>query len=373
MSVVRWGFLSTASIGHKNWQAVKLSDNGVIAGVASRSDESAQGFVQQCQSWCPFPDSPRAFGSYDQLIADNQVDAIYIPLPTGLRKEWVIAAANAGKHVLCEKPCACSADDLAEMIDACRANNVQFMDGVMFMHTERMNRIRKTVDDGQSVGDLRRVHCQFSFCADEEWMQSDIRIDSTLEPQGCLGDLGWYCIRFILWTLQWQMPERITATMLSERHREGSPQPVPTEFSAELFFPQGVSACFYCSFITHHQQWANISGTRGYVHVNDFVLPYRGDQARFDVSNADFVMDKCDFEMIDHRRTEVIQEAGNSAPNSEETRLFRKFNELVLSGKPDYQWADIALKTQQVLDQCLSVARNSVATPAWPAPSPESI
>ena len=353
MSQVRWGFLSTAHIGHKNWQAIKLSGNGTVAGVASRNLPAAEQFVRQCQGWTAFDAVPASFGSYRELIDSDRVDAIYIPLPTGLRKEWVIAAARAGKHVLCEKPCAASAEDLGEMIQECRDHNVQFMDGVMFMHTERLNRLRHTLDDQTSIGDLKRIACQFSFCADEEWMQTNIRLDKSLEPQGCVGDLGWYCLRFILWAVQWKMPDRVNATILTARHRTDSPGPVPVEFSAELCFPDGVSATFYCSFITHHQQWANISGTKGYLHINDFVLPYKGDHATFEISNADFVTNQCDFEMLNHRRQETIDESANSAVNSQETMLFRKFNDLVLAGKPDYNWADQSLKTQQVLDQCL--------------------
>ncbi len=71
------------------------------------------------------------------------MDAVYIPLPTGLRQEWVVRAAEAGKHVICEKPCAVSAADLSEMISACRKNRVQFMDGVMFMHNPRLGRVRE--------------------------------------------------------------------------------------------------------------------------------------------------------------------------------------------------------------------------------------
>ncbi|MGI9515478.1 MAG: Gfo/Idh/MocA family protein [Pirellulaceae bacterium] len=362
MTPLRWGFVSTAQIGKRNWQAVKNSGNGIVAGVASRSRDRASEFIDECQGLCSFEQRPEAFADYLDLIRSDSIDAVYIPLPTGTRKQYVIAAAEAGKHVMCEKPCASNSADLQEMVDACRRNNVQFMDGVMYMHTARLGQLRQVLDDGASVGDLKRITCQFSFCADEAWFRSDIRLDSALEPQGCLGDLGWYCIRFVLWAMNWKMPRRVTATTLTERHREGSPGPVPVEFSAELFFPGDVSAAFYCSFITHHQQWANVSGNRGYVHVNDFVLPYAGDETRFEVSNADFIMDGCDFSMIDHRRTVTVAESGNSTENSEETNLFRNFSELALSGQPDDHWCEISLKTQQVLDACLEAARSSSQT-----------
>jgi predicted dehydrogenase len=91
------------------------------------------------------------------------VDAVYVPLPTGLRKEWVVRAAKAGKHVVCEKPCAVNAVILEEMLSACRKNNVQFMDGVMFMHSQRLARVRETLDDGASVGQIKRIVVAIQF------------------------------------------------------------------------------------------------------------------------------------------------------------------------------------------------------------------
>src|ERR1044071_2954397 len=105
---LRWGILSTAQIGRKNWKAIRHSGNGRIVAVASRSLENSRRFIAQCQADAPFEPAPRALGSYEELLAAADVDAVYIPLPTGLRKEWVIRAAEAGKHVLCEKPCAVS-------------------------------------------------------------------------------------------------------------------------------------------------------------------------------------------------------------------------------------------------------------------------
>jgi predicted dehydrogenase len=96
-------------------------------------------------------------------LASDEIEAVYIPLPTGLRKEWVLRAAAAGKHVLSEKPCAVSVADLREMIEACRKHRVQFMDGVMFMHSRRLPRLREILEDGRSVGQVRRITSAFSF------------------------------------------------------------------------------------------------------------------------------------------------------------------------------------------------------------------
>ena len=131
MKKLRIGFLSTAGIGKKNWKAIFNSGNCVVAAVASRDVNKSLKYIADCQRKLAFAETPRAFGSYEELIASPDVDAVYIPLPTGLRKEFVLRAAAAGKHVLCEKPCAANAAELEEMLAVCRKNSVQFLDGVM--------------------------------------------------------------------------------------------------------------------------------------------------------------------------------------------------------------------------------------------------
>ncbi|MEM7012678.1 MAG: Gfo/Idh/MocA family oxidoreductase [Verrucomicrobiota bacterium] len=357
-NICRWGILSTAGIAQKNWDAIRNSGNATIVAVASRSEEKAQAFIDECQGQVAFPEAPRAIGSYEQLLASEDVDAVYIPLPTGLRKDWVIKAAQAGKHVMCEKPCAIHGDDLAEMIDACKAANVQFMDGVMFMHSQRLDSVREALEDGESVGDIRRIATQFSFCAPDEFREGNIRVHSGLEPAGCLGDLGWYTIRMTLWTMKYAMPKQVSGRLLAGHARDDSPDQVPTQFSGELFFENGVSASFYNSFETEHQQWVNISGSKGHLTINDFVLPYFGNELSFDVANAAFTQDTCNFTMEKHTRSIATREYSNNHPNAQETNLFRNFSALALSGQPDAHWPEIALKTQRVLDACLASARD---------------
>ena len=353
----RWGILGTANIAQKNWQAIRNAENASLSAVASRSVERAQQFIDLCQANVPHAPAPRAIGSYEELIAAPDVDAIYIPLPTGIRKEWVIKAANAGKHVLVEKPVGCNAADVAEMIAACRRNNVQFMDGVMFMHSARLGRLQEVLDDGTSVGRIRRITSAFSFCAPDEWVNSNIRASGELEPLGCLGDLGWYTIRFTLWVMNYQMPLRVSGRMLTQTRRPDSKSDVPIEFSGEMFFADGVSASFYNSFLNQNQQWANVSGSKGFATLSDFVIPAFGCESAFEIHNDTFHATGCQFDMEQHPRRIAVRESSNNAPNAQETNLFRKFSELALSGKPDNFWADIALKTQQVMDACVTSAQ----------------
>lgn len=353
----RWGILGTAGIARKNWQAMALSGNSAVTAVASRTLERSRRFTAECQAACPLPSEPTAVGSYAELLDRPDVDAVYIPLPTGVRKEWVIKAADAGKHVLVEKPVGVSAKDVSDMLAACERNHVQFMDGVMFMHSRRLATLRRTLDDGTSVGRIRRIVTQFSFNAPAGFAQENIRAQCQLEPHGCLGDLGWYTIRFALWVMNYELPTHVSGRRLAEAGHPESPDKVPFEFSADLAFPDGVSASFYCSFQTEHQQWANVSGTKGFVHVPDFVLPYSGDELRFDVTNSVFRTAGCDFDMEQRTRTVVVPEHSNSHVTAQETNLIRAFSALVTEKRRETQWGEIALKTQLVLDACWQSAK----------------
>jgi predicted dehydrogenase len=354
----RWGIMSTAGIARKNWQAIRNTDNATIVAVASRDAAKAKAFVDECQTQIPFDAKPDALGSYEALLSREDVDAVYIPLPTGVRKEWVIKAAQAGKHVMCEKPCADTLADLVEMTDVCRENNVQFMDGVMFMHSERMAAMRAVLDDGESVGRIRRIQAQFSFCAPDEFLTGNIRVNSALESLGCLGDLGWYTVRMTLWALNYELPVKVTGRLLATRQNDDSPEAVPMEFSGELIFANGVSAGFYNSFQTENMQLVNISGSKGYLTLDDFVLPFYGNRVSFETNSSSFSTDCCDFHMEEHTRHYAVREYSDSKPEAQETNLFHNFSALALSGTVDDTWPSIALKTQQVLNACLESARN---------------
>src|SRR4051794_18943294 len=103
MNKLRWGILGTANIARKNWRAILHSDNSVVTAVASRDAGRSGKFITEIQREASFEAVPAALGSYEELISSREVDALYIPLPTALRKEWVLRAAEAGKHVLIEK------------------------------------------------------------------------------------------------------------------------------------------------------------------------------------------------------------------------------------------------------------------------------
>jgi predicted dehydrogenase len=354
MSKLRIGFLSTAGIGRKNWKAIFHSGNCVISAVASRDLERSRRFIADGQRETPFETPPAPLASYEELIASKNVDAVYIPLPTGLRLEWVRRAAEAGKHVLCEKPCAVSVADLQEMISVCRKNRVQFMDGVMFMHSPRLARVREFLDDGKSIGAVRRISSAFSFLGSGDFPSNNIRVHGGLEPAGCLGDLGWYSIRFALWTMNWQLPREVTGRILSQSDAVSGRPSAPTEFSGELIFGGNVSMGFYCSFLAAFQQWVTVGGEQGWLHLPDFVHP-------FDSYEPVFVANRTEIRVGDGsaKCPPGVDAMGQGHPTAQDTRMFRNFANQVFSGKLNEDWPMWALKTQQVLDACLQSAQEA--------------
>ncbi|MFO1063982.1 MAG: Gfo/Idh/MocA family oxidoreductase [Pirellulales bacterium] len=360
-SVCRWGILGTAGIARKNWRAAGQTGNAVVTAVSSRTLESAQRFIDECSLDVRFDRPVTALAPYEALLERDDVDAIYVPLPTAMRKDWVIRAAEAGKHVLAEKPAASNASEVREMLAACEQHGVQYMDGVMFMHSSRLPLIRSLLNDPNKVGRVRRLASQFSFCGDEAFRTQNIRTDSRLEPHGCLGDLGWYCIRFFLWAMQGQMPTAVRARTLSTLQGVTSPDPVPGEFSAELVFPGGVTASFYNSFVTENQQWVNISGEKGYLTIDDFVLPFHGAESAVEVHNHSFFVQNTNFHMRRHSQRSAAREFSSGLVDAQEVQLIREFSRIVVSGKLDPQWPTWTLNTQLVLDACWESAKRNGA------------
>jgi predicted dehydrogenase len=154
-----------------------------------------------------------------------------------------------------------------------------------------------------------------------------------------------------------QLPQRVTGRLLAERARADGGAPVPVEFSGELLYADGVSASFFCSFRAENHQWAVVSGTQGYLTVPDFVLPFFGSEAGFEVNCPVFRVRGCEHNMESHPRRFAVHEYSNGAPDSQETNMIRTFARIVTSGQLELQWGDIALKTQLVLDGCLRSGR----------------
>jgi len=312
--VVRWGILGTARIAEKITRAIKLADGAELIAIASRNE-------QRARQWAKEHGLDRAYGSYRALIEDPEIDAVYIPLPPSMHMEWTIKAAEQGKHVLCEKPLASNADEGQAMVTACKNRNVQLMDGVIWVHHERTQMMKKILDEG-SLGLLRRVTAAFSFHWDEV-PNDNIRLKKELAG-GCLGDLGYYCVRAILWALG-DLPTGVYATA---RYRNA----VDFNLSGMLWFQGERIGSFDCGFDTVMRKWFEIAGTQGSLVCEDFVIPWDERTARFWVHRGS--------KDVDHKVKGCIQEV----------RMIEQFVHHVRTGELDDRWPNEALQTMRVCD-----------------------
>jgi predicted dehydrogenase len=181
--MLKWGILSTAKIGVKDViPAIFRSENSVVEAVASRDLTRAQNVADQFGI-------PQAFGSYDELLACDDIDAVYIPLVTSEHAEWTINAANAGKHVLCEKPMALKADDIHAIILAADRNKVVVSEAVMITYHPQWLKVRELIASG-AIGELTHVQSAFTYFNDDA---SNMRNIPELGG-GALLDIGIYPI-----------------------------------------------------------------------------------------------------------------------------------------------------------------------------------
>ncbi len=350
---VRWGILGTAQIARKNWQALRDAGNTRLVAVASRSLSRAQAFVAECQSAVPHETPPEALGSYDELLNRPDIDAVYLPLPTVPRETWALKAAARRKHLLIEKPIASTAARAAEIIQACADHQLQFMDGVMFMHSKRIQLLSKELHE--SIGVPKTLFSQFSFPAGADFFADNIRTQANTEPLGCLGDLGWYNIRLALHLAGESRPIRVRGKILKAHPQSG----VPLSFSGELLFETGFLSTFHCSFEAANAQWATLTGSLGIVTLPDFVLPFANQPPRAILRQSEFTTSGCHFAYHENASTFTTAEPANNAPNSQESAMFREFSRLVRAGTPNTYWPATSLATQQTLDACLHSARTT--------------
>ena len=222
MARVRWGVLSTASIGRLVIEASRKATDAEFVAVASRDPARARAFAGELGL-------EASFGSYEELLASGAVDAVYVPLPVAMHTEWTVKALEAGKHVLCEKPFATSAEDAARCFDAAEAAGRRCVEGLMWRHHPQTTLARKLVADG-AIGRLAYVRAALSVHVEP----GDIRRSVELGG-GALNDLGCYCVSGI--RLFAGEPSQVYATQV----RDG-PAGVGLRLAATLRMPGDVLA-----------------------------------------------------------------------------------------------------------------------------------
>ncbi|KAJ3675525.1 hypothetical protein LUZ60_004567 [Juncus effusus] len=343
---IRFGILGCAMIARKFCRAVSLLPVGsaTISAVASRSLDKAQSFVDSNST--NLPSSVKILSSYESLLDETSIDAVYIPLPTSLHVEWAVKAAERRKHVLLEKPAAICAEDLERILESCANNGVFFMDGTMWVHHPRTAEMKRAIDDPDWIGELRLIYSSCSFLATSDFLQTNIRVKPDLDSLGALGDLGWYCIGSILFCTDFNLPQFVVASPSLHLN----PSNIILSCTASLHWPnRNLIATMYCSFLSHISMDLSLHGSRGTILVKDLTIPYKENEASFDInSGAHFAELHIGWSKKPEEvrvRNEIPQEGFMVLEFAKEAK---KVRDEKLS--PSLKWAEFSRKTQLVLD-----------------------
>ena len=246
---VRWGFLSTAHINRLLIPPAEESPKVELVAVASRDQARADDYAR---TWS----IARAYGSYEDLLADADVEAVYNPLPNSMHVEWSVRALEAGKHVLCEKPLSRHTADVERAFDAADRTGLVLSEAFMYRHHPQTRRLRELVDGG-AIGTLQAVRAIFGFIAGDP---ADIRLSQPLEG-GALMDVGCYCVNAGR-SLAGE-PERVFGEQLV-----GS-SGVDVRFQGTLRFASGVVAQFLCGLVIPMRDELEAIGDDGSLFLDD--------------------------------------------------------------------------------------------------------
>lgn len=250
MRKIRWGILSTANIARTQLiPAIFRADNAEVTAIASRGEKVHQAAAEL--------NIPKAYESYDELLDDQDVDAVYIPLPNHLHKEWVFKAAQNGKHILCEKPAALTAEEAIEMADICKKHNVKFMEAFMYQFHPQHERVREIIASGE-IGDVKLFKSSHSFYLENR--DSDIRMNAAMGG-GSLYDVGCYSIHAIRTVLK---SEPVEVHAFAEMDSSAN---VDLSAFAFLMLENGVPAVIDCSFDMIARNEYEVVGTKGSIKV----------------------------------------------------------------------------------------------------------
>jgi len=248
-SIVKWGILSTADINRKVIPPAQVSEKVDLVAVASRDRARADAYARE---W----GIPRAYGTYEALLADPEIEAVYIPLPNTMHVEWSIRALEAGKHVLCEKPFDRDPEAVARAFDVADREGRLLSEAFMYRHHPQSKRLSELVRDG-AIGELRAVRAAFSYGLYDE---TNIRLRTDVDG-GALMDVGCYCVS----------GSRLLAGEPERVHGEAWYGPSGTDwtFAGVMRFPGDVLATFECGTAATNRDELEAVGSEGTLFVDD--------------------------------------------------------------------------------------------------------
>jgi xylose dehydrogenase (NAD/NADP) len=321
---LRWGIVGSAGIA--KWAVIpgiKQSQSGVVAAIASRDEQKAKEMAEQF-------DIPLAYGSYEALLEDESIDAVYIPLPNHMHKEWTIRAAEAGKHVLCEKPMALNAEEAQEMVDACHKAGVRLAEAFMYRHHPRYARMKEIVKSGE-IGTIRGVHGAFTF--NNAGDKNNVRYKQFMGG-GSIYDVGCYPISAARYILESEPEAATVHAFLSPEHDY-----VDMMASGLLEFPNHVGLTFDCAMWAAGRNTLEILGTDGRIEVPSAYM------SKPDASSNFFVYTK------EGRREEEVPYVNQYALQADDMANSIFNNQPLLFDPQD------AVRNMRVIDACLKSAR----------------
>jgi D-xylose 1-dehydrogenase (NADP+, D-xylono-1,5-lactone-forming) len=246
--VLNWGVLSTARINQALIPPLRASKRNQLAAVASRTQESAEDYARKWKI-------TRAYGSYESLLADPEIDVIYNPLPNHLHAEWTIKAVEAGKHVLCEKPLALNVDEVDAIQSAAREHGRVVAEAFMYRHHPQTVKVQELVKNG-SLGALKLIRGAFSYVLSHE---ADVRLDPAMGG-GSIWDVGCYPISY-------------ARSVLGANPREvfgwqsTGPTGIDETFVGQMRFDHDVLAQFDCSFVVPLRWFMEVVGSEGTLSI----------------------------------------------------------------------------------------------------------
>ena len=259
MKKLRWGLLSTARINKVLLPPLRSSARNELTAVASRDMARAQSYAKE-------RNIPRVFGSYEAMLADPDIDVIYNPLPNSLHAEWTIKAAQAGKHILCEKPLANTVEEVDAMAEAAKKAGVVLMEAFMYRHHPQTLKVKELVDSG-AIGKLQLLHGAVTFKIGNE---DDVRLNASLGGGG-IWDVGCYPISYSRLIVGVE-PGEVFGWQVT-----GQVSGVDESFAGQMRFPNNVYALFDCGLRTPRRSYIELAGDEGSLSIPQPFQPYENE------------------------------------------------------------------------------------------------
>lgn len=257
MSAVRWGVLTTARIAQGRFlPAMSRARNAVASAISSpngKAPEVAERFG-----------IPAAYSSHEELLADPSIEAVYLPFPNALHADWIVAAAEAGKDILCEKPLVANTHDYRRVLEACERNGVNLMEAFMYRFHPQHQKVREFIDSGR-IGELVSMHARFHFAMDRT--DGEARLQPGLDG-GALNDVGCYAVD-VMNMVMGRAPQSV--------YGKGTSRTDPVETTVAAILDYGdVLGTLDCGFEGPRTHTFQVIGTKGQITLDQAFDPTRG-------------------------------------------------------------------------------------------------